>query len=56
MPEPRFIFADERVSFRHDAVRANGKRDDYVMVNHKKDAVTVCEMEIKDLMLAKTHR
>jgi hypothetical protein len=37
--------------FRNDAVRTDGKRDDYVMVYHEKDAVTVIDGEIKYWML-----
>jgi hypothetical protein len=45
----------ELVSFRHDAVWADGKRDDYVMIDHEKDAVTVGEMEIKNRMLVPSY-
>ncbi len=33
--------------FRNDAVWADGKRDDYIMVDHEKDAITVCHVEVK---------
>ena len=48
-------YQDERGLFRDDAVWANGKRDYYVMVDHEKHAVTVSDMEIKDLMLVPSH-
>jgi hypothetical protein len=48
---PFSCFQDELVSFRHDVVWADRKRDDYVVVNHEKDAVTVSDVEIKDWML-----